>query len=257
MARQAVVALVVVVVACLQQPLAVGSASWMPGDHAPPPDYDAVIERTHAAAAVVREARLAAFDLTDFDRAANGHRPIPANMTPESQVWTGKGYQLVAAALGVQFRGKNATAMQKAADLVRNMTINFRYNGYKPTSESGCVDKALQVYCNGTTACGSALAALCNATRPAAPQHHAHPACLQCVGTHVGDPSLASCSDADVSKFCSSPSSTQTESECTACANGLQKIEMTCESPSAVPAPVRALTEMRDARVQVISFTTR
>ena len=179
--------------------------------------------------------RLVAFDLTDFDAAGmgrNGRTPMPASQPPESQVWTGKGFQLIAAALGVQFHGKNASAVRKAAELVTNMTINFRYNGFVPTSESGCVDKALSVYCNGTTQCGSGLSALCNATRPPTPQHHAHPACLQCVGAHVGDPALASCSDVAVDKFCSSgqssPFNTQTEVECTAYANGLRKIEMTC-----------------------------
>ena len=191
-------------------------------------DYDAIIEQTLARAAAVREARLVAYDRTDFDHAANGHTPIPANQTPASQVFTGKGYQLIAAGLSVQFHGKNASALRKAADLVTNMTINFRYNGYVPTSESGCVNKALSVYCNGTTACGSGLSALCNASRPPQSQHHAHPACLQCVGAHVGDPSLTSCSDAEVNKFCSTgigaPLSSQTEAQCTACANNLQKV---------------------------------
>ena len=86
-------------------------------------EYDAIIEQTLARAAAVREARLAAYDRTDFDHAANGHTPIPANQTPASQVFTGKGYQLIAAGLSVQFHGKNASALRKAAELVTNMTM--------------------------------------------------------------------------------------------------------------------------------------
>jgi hypothetical protein len=192
--------------------------------------WDDTIAAVHARAAAVREARLAAFDRTDFDHAANGHHPIPPETSPRSQTWTGKGFQLIAAALGVQFHGKNQSAMRKAAELVSNMTDNFQYNGYAPTSESGCVTKALSVYCNGTTRCGAALGQLCDASRAPAGNATAV-ACLQCVARHVGDPSLASCSDAEVTSFCASPRGTrssQTEAQCTACANGLKSIEMTC-----------------------------
>lgn len=48
----------------------------------------------------------------------------------------------------------------------------------------------------------------------------------------MGDPSLASCSDAKVSSFCSSgrnsSGDSQSEAECNACAANLQKVEMTC-----------------------------
>ena len=60
-------------------------------------NYDEIIAATHARAAAVREVRLAAFDLTNFDAAANGHTQIPPETSPRSQQWTGKGYQLIAA----------------------------------------------------------------------------------------------------------------------------------------------------------------
>merc|ERR1711871_1681542 len=111
---------------------------------------DEVVTVTLAKAELVREARLAQLATTDFTNAHNMHTLIPADQTPESQVWTGKGFQLIGAAIGSQFHGKNASAMEQANALVQNMTINFRYNGYVPTSESGCSKKALGVFCNGT-----------------------------------------------------------------------------------------------------------
>ena len=108
-----------------------------------------------------------------------------------------------------------------------------RYNGFVPTSESGCATKALSVYCNGTSTCDLALDALCHSARPDANGHH-HPdtSCLQCVGQHIGDPRLASCADAAVARFCTLGRNaslvTQTQAECQACADKLKHKEMTC-----------------------------
>ena len=151
-------------------------------------DYDAVVSRVRAQADIVREARLAAFSATDFSSASNGHTPIPSNTPPESKTWVNKGFQLIGPAIGAQFHGTNASAMAWANELVMNMTINFRWNGFVPTSENGCVDKALKVYCNGTTPCAVALDAACGHTRPDTTGGTPAQGCLACVGGHVGDP---------------------------------------------------------------------
>ena len=55
-------------------------------------DYDHIIEDTHARAVKMRKERIAGFAAnTDFTKASNGHTPIPANFTPKSHTWTGKG----------------------------------------------------------------------------------------------------------------------------------------------------------------------
>ena len=55
-------------------------------------DYDSIIEETHARAMNVRQERIAGFAAhTDFTKAFNMHTPIPANCSPKSHTWTGKG----------------------------------------------------------------------------------------------------------------------------------------------------------------------
>lgn len=68
---------------------------------------------------------------------------------------------MIGPAIGAQYDGSNRSAMAAAAALVSNMTVNFRYNGYVPTSSSGCQAKALSVYCNQTG--GNQTAAQCQA----------------------------------------------------------------------------------------------
>lgn len=54
--------------------------------------YDRIIEDTHARALNMRKERIAGFVAhTDFTKAFNGHTLIPANCTPKSHTWTGKG----------------------------------------------------------------------------------------------------------------------------------------------------------------------
>ena len=55
-------------------------------------DYDVVIEEAHARATALRQERLIGLAAhTDFTKAANGHTPIPANCSPKTHMFTGKG----------------------------------------------------------------------------------------------------------------------------------------------------------------------
>ena len=125
-------------------------------------------------------------------------------------------------------------AMAYANDLVVNMTINFKYFGFAPTSENGCTSKALSVYCNGTSTCASALDSLCGASRP--PEKAAYPTpvatCLECAAKQIGNPALDSCTDAQVAHFCSTGQNgslvDQTVAACESCANALKTKIVTC-----------------------------
>ena len=79
---------------------------------------DAIIAEVHTKAEAIRQWRLEQYSRTNFDYATEGKHAIPAGTPPTNQIWTGKGYQLIGAAMGAQFHGKNAS--------VRTCTVDGR-----------------------------------------------------------------------------------------------------------------------------------
>jgi hypothetical protein len=154
-------------------------------------------------------------------------------------------------AIAAMWSQQNKTAMVLADQAFYNISANFKYNGFVPVSDTGCVHSTLHPFCSGYGECGGLLTQYCNSTRGNAT------ACGACVAaapwaipTHnMGSISLfpnnGSCAAADVARFCGStaplPQDTSVAT-CNACTAKLAEQQMTCHI---LHAPVENMSVLR------------
>lgn len=143
-------------------------------------DYDGIITAAHNRAEANRVARIESWNAYDF----TPNQACGECTAASCENWTLCGFGGVAAAIGVMFSGRNASAMNASNAFIVNMTLNFVQNGFVPAP---------------TTNCSNVISTLCGATR------NSLGACEACAGLHLHELNAAKCTQTEVSAFCAVP----------------------------------------------------